>query len=144
MINKKNFYYISICYLTICCSLYHIIYWIFFGLDGLSFVSIEDIIMTFLNSIFFTFITPIFGLLFGIITFNDKPKQKIHKIKKLIITVELIIICLIYISIISFFPNYNFIEIILFFAAFIISEWIEIDLIFDKEFDTKINKKNYS
>ena len=44
MINSKNCYYWFIAYLTITSSVYHLVYWSYFNLNGLSLVSVTDII----------------------------------------------------------------------------------------------------
>jgi len=44
MINSKNCYYWFITYLTITSSIYHLVYWSYFNLNGLSLISVTDII----------------------------------------------------------------------------------------------------
>ena len=44
MLNSKNYIYFIIPYFTISCSLYHLVYWNYFGLNGLTLISIQDII----------------------------------------------------------------------------------------------------
>ena len=61
MISNKNFIYYFVPYLTVSCGLYHIVYWACFGLNGLSIISVENIIKTVIASIIITSLTSIFG-----------------------------------------------------------------------------------
>ena len=140
MINNKNFYYIFFTYITFSCSLYHIIYWSVFGLNGLSLVSIDDIIKTSINSIFYVFLSVIIGQLISFIIY--KPKNDSLNRKDLIVrTFEMIIIFSAAIFILNYFYNTNNLQLYLIFATNIIIEWINVDVIFDKEFKIKIHKK---
>lgn len=140
MINNKNFYYIFFTYITFSCSLYHIIYWSVFGLNGLSLVSIDDIIKTSINSIFYVFLSVIIGLLIPFIIY--KPKNESLNRKELIFrTFEMIIFFSAAIFILNYFGNRDNIQLSLIFATYIIIEWINVDVIFDKEFKITINKK---
>jgi hypothetical protein len=139
MINNKNFYYIFFTYITFSCSLYHIIYWNEFGLNGLSLVSIDDLIKTAINSIFYVFLSVIIGLSIPFIIY--KPKNESLNRKELIVrTIEMIIFYSIVIIIFNCFGNPNNLQISLIFAPSIIIEWINVDVIFDKEFKITINK----
>lgn len=45
MINENNYKIVLIPYLTICCSLYHLIYWGFFDLNGLELISLSNLFL---------------------------------------------------------------------------------------------------
>lgn len=64
MKEPKNITLLLIPYLTICGALYHIAYWDTFHLNGLSFISLSDIIKSFAYPITYTLIALLAGAIF--------------------------------------------------------------------------------
>jgi hypothetical protein len=83
MINSKNYWIIIIPYITICCGLYHLCYWNCFDLNGLSFISLSDIVKSAIQPLMFAIVANLFSFLIlsGIIK-TDKEKNKLkHSIE---------------------------------------------------------------
>lgn len=142
MINSKNFSYFIITYLIISTGIYNIVYWSKFGINGLSFLSIDDTITIALKSIFHTFFSAILGVLIAFISnnkiFNDvETRTK----KELYITTfqNIIILFLLYFISNKIFKCDN-LQTILLFITFIIIPFINRNFIFDTSFNVNINK----
>jgi len=77
MINSKTFIGFSIPYITIVCSLYQLIYYGLFGLNGLVFVSVGNIIKSAAYPMLLTFLFASFGAFIGhrLINLLKKPKH---------------------------------------------------------------------
>jgi hypothetical protein len=77
MINKDNYIAFFIPYVIICTSLYHIVYWGIFGLNGLALISVSDIIKSAVVPILGSVVGTILGLtLFGSIKSSIKRRGK--------------------------------------------------------------------
>lgn len=140
MINSKNLAYFFIPYLTISCGIYHIVYWGAFGLNGLSMISTEDIIKTSITSITVTFFGSILGYFFAIKLIKSKFKNETNY-KSFISSFILLVFYLIIYYLSTLIPGpYNF-ETLAFFISLIIVDWINIDFVFEKSFNPKINKE---
>lgn len=143
MINNKNFIYYFVPYLTVSCGLYHIVYWGCFGLNGLSIISVENIIKTAIASIVLTFLISLLGYYVTHKIFNRNFQVEKLKDKKYLI-IQSIGLCIIYSIIyylITLVTKSNSFELGAFFLSLIIVDWIEEDYIFEKSFKTIINKE---
>ncbi len=143
MISNKNFIYYFVPYLTVSCGLYHIVYWACFGLNGLSIISVENIIKTVIASIIITSLTSIFGyyITHKIFKRNFETHKLSNKKELIIRSIELLIIYSIIYYIFFLINKSNSFELAAFFLSLIIIDWIKVDYVFEKSFKTFINKE---
>lgn len=146
MINSKNYYLFLIPYLTISCSLYQLIYWGVFGLNGLLLVSAQDILISTIVPIIATTIFSFLGYFLASKIFNPKSKNKGYLIKidnnnKPLAAIILILIYGIIFFIKTLIDNNNNGLFLSFFLALIIASFINIDFVFSSDFQPKLNKE---
>lgn len=72
MINSKNYLPIVIPYLLICCSLYHLTYWSVFDINGLSLISVSNLVKSAVQPILISFIGTTIALFLVHKFFNKK------------------------------------------------------------------------
>lgn len=145
MIKSNNYYYWFISYITITSSIYHIVYWSYFNLNGLSLISVTDIVK---SSIYPLLITSfLFIILTSISTFfyhkkiESKIESPIKKVRRgaLILNIS----SLIFLVIISYnFPEMRFMIIITYLIGIFYGICIFFqDKIFDLSFKTTLSKR---
>jgi hypothetical protein len=74
----KDFKFLTLVipYLTICGSLYHISYWDKFNINGLSFISLQDIIKSSIYPVFSIVFSIIYSIAISNLTFADKKSEQ--------------------------------------------------------------------
>ena len=97
MTDPKNITIFAIPYLTLCAVLFHIAYWDTFNLNGLSYISVSDIIKSAVYPILSTSIFTFIGLFIGSYLASDKddiapnePYEKTGWVKALFIVITFI------------------------------------------------------
>jgi hypothetical protein len=76
MLNTKNYIFFALPYLTVVCSLYHLVYYSFFGLNGLALISVGEIIKSALYPILLSFLFTSLGIFIAHKFLNLSTKQK--------------------------------------------------------------------
>lgn len=147
MINSKNANFFLIPYLTVSCSLYQLVYWGLFGLNGLSLISTEDILKSTIQPILISFVFTTFGYFFTnkILHFKTKSleysitQNKENKLLTAIISMFIYGIMYFIVTLIYTDSNGVFLS---FFLSLVLASFIDIDLIFSSSYQTKFDK-NY-
>lgn len=152
MINSRNYTLFLIPYLTICCSLYQLTYWGLFGLNGLSFISVQDIIKSTVQPLIIT----AFGSLIGIYIAHsgykratkpfretaseNTPSDETISAKGLLVLIPIfvIVVAALYLSY-RFLPDQRY-YIVAYLIASLIYIVVNVDKIFDKSFNTYFDK----
>lgn len=152
MINSRNYTLFLIPYLTICCSLYQLTYWGLFGLNGLSLISVQDIIKSTVQPLIIT----AFGSLIGIYIGHSGYKKATKPFRKtvpdnttseetisskgllILIPIFFIVVAVLYLGY-RFSPDQRY-YIAAYMVANLIYMVVNVDKIFDRSFNTYFDK----
>lgn len=155
MLNKQNYIAILIPYLTICCGFYHLIYWGQFGLNGLALITISDIIKSAAGYLALAILFAL-GVALGYEIANRKVLKKKNKIAPetenenytfLGVAIDIFftgVIPVLFFILLNYFFNFSRLNFFIMITVLIggsLIEFVNINFLFAKDFNTRINKK---
>lgn len=155
MINSKNFLTYFIIYITICCGLFHLIYWGEFNIDAAPYISIQDIIKSAFQPLSKPFIFTFIGTYFALRIFKyfvkysektnpseQKPKDKRPTIlsRIFVFLIFFFIFFFIFKFIDSISLNNKFLLLEIFLYIFV-NIFFDINLLFDNAFKPIFDKE---
>jgi hypothetical protein len=147
MINSKNWIAILIPYFLLCCCLYHLTYWGSFDINGLSLISISNLIKSAIQPVIASFVGTFLGLLIAYLIGSKKLKIAMsdeedlqRKIKGWLALLVPAMLCLFIFLIIKFNPAFKWL-LISFVLGSMAYAYINGDMLFAKSFKPVLNKE---
>jgi hypothetical protein len=148
MINSQNYLLIIVPYLTLCCGLYELTYWMLFSINAFNVITIQDIVTSSISPLILSFITSSIGFYFasklyrkkGYFTNEDTLKTG-KKENRFVLSMFLFIILIgLLVSIIFFIPGDNY-KAYAMIGGMILYIFTDINFIFAKDFNPKLDKR---
>lgn len=147
MINTKNYILIIVPYLTLCCGLYQLTYWMQFNLNAFDLISIQDIVTSSIMPLILSFVASSIG--FYIATrlypkrgyFLEEENATLPQKKNVLRLVFLLLVLVgLIVAVFNLIPGENY-KAYAMTVGLILYSITDVDFVFAKDFNPKLDKK---